>query len=117
MVYLQHMLTSTSSSSANVVTPQPTSILILDRLVQTEAMLVSFIAEHSLCFSITGSLIELVKEIAKDEAVMKYLHMHRATALYKLSYALALSWKEELVAHLKVTPFSLNMDESTSSNT
>ena len=107
----------TSSSSTNVVTPQPTSVHILDRPVQTEAMLVSFIAEHSLSFSITGSLIELVKEIAEDEAVMKCLHMHRTTASYKLSYGLALSWKQELVAHLKVTPFSLNMDESTSSNT
>ena len=43
--------------------------------------------------------------------------MHRTTASYKLSYGLALSWKQEVVAHLKVTPFSLNMDESTSSNT
>ena len=76
---------NTSSSSTNVVTPQPMSVHILDRLVQTEAMLVSFIAEHSLSFSITGSLIELVKEIAKDEAVMKRLHMHRTTASYKLS--------------------------------
>ena len=107
----------TSSSSTNVVTPQPTSVHILDILVQTEAILVSFIAEHSLSFSITGSLIELVKEIAKDEAVMKRLHMHRTTGSYKLSYGLALSWKQELVAHLKVTSFSLNMDESTSSST
>ena len=107
----------TSSPSTNVVTPQPTSVHILDRLVQTEAMLVSFIAEHSLSFSITESLIELVKEIAKDEAVRKCLHMHRTTASYKLSFCLALSWKQELVAHLKVTPFSLNMDESTSNNT
>ena len=43
--------------------------------------------------------------------------MHHTTASYKLTHGLALVWKNELIDHMKVVPFSLNMDESTLTNT
>ena len=43
--------------------------------------------------------------------------MHRTTASYKLTHGLSLIWKNELIDHMKVVPFSLNMEESTSTNT
>ena len=82
-----------------------------------EATLVALIAEHSLPFFLSESLIELAKELSKDEAALKRLHMHRATASYKLTYGLGLTRQNELTNILRETPFLLNMDESTSSNT
>ena len=89
----------------------------LDRVANMEAMLVAFIAEDRLLFPLSESLIELVKDLSKDKAGLERLYMHRTTASYKLTYGLHLTWHNELTNILRETPFSLNMDESTSSNT
>ena len=102
---------STTASS-----PFKPSVHMLDRIANMEAMLVAFITEHSLSLSLSESLIELAKELSKDEAALKRLHMHRTTASYKLTYGLGLTWQNELTNILRETPFLLNMDESTSSN-
>ena len=91
------------------------SVHVLDWVANMEDMLVTFIAEHSLSLSLSESSIELVKELSKDEAAMKRLHMHRTTASYKLTYGLDLNWQNELTNILCETAFSLNMGESTSS--
>ena len=56
-------------------------------------------------------------ELSKDSSALKKLKMHRTTASYKLTHGLSLIWKNELIDHMKVVPFSLNMEESTSTNT
>ena len=104
-------LSATASSSFKP------SVHMLDRVANMEAMLVAFIAEHSLSFSLSENKIQLAKEFSKDEAALKMLHMHRVTASYKLTYGLGLTWQNELTNILCETPFLLNMDESTSSNT
>ncbi|KFM68021.1 hypothetical protein X975_22769, partial [Stegodyphus mimosarum] len=40
--------------------------------------------------------------------------MSRTTACYKMKYGLAKTIKENIIKTLKETPFSLNLDESTS---
>ena len=103
---------STTASS-----PFQPSVYVLDRVTNMKAILVAFIAEYSLSFSLSESLIELAKEVSEDEAALKRLHMHKTTTSYKLTYGLGLIWKNELTNILRETPFSLNMDVSTSSNT
>ena len=78
---------STTASS-----PFKPSVHVLDRVANMETMLVAFIAEHSLSFSLSENLIQLAKEFSKDEAALKRLHMHRVTASYKLTYGLGLTW-------------------------
>ena len=103
--------------SSNDSTPSRPTCHVLDRVANYEAMIVAFTAEHSLSFNTCEGLVELAKELAKDEAALKRVKMHRTTASYKLVYGLGLTWRNELISCLKITPFSLNMDESTSTNT
>ena len=96
--------------------PPKTSVHIMDRVANFEAMLVGFIAENSLSFSMSERLIALTKEFAKDRVALKKLKMHRTTASYKLIHGLGKTVQDELTEKLRTTPFSMNMDESTSSN-
>ena len=84
---------STSLSNRPDVPPTPTNTL-------------------SLSLSLSLSL-----ELSKDNPALKKLKMHRTTASYKLTHGPALVWKNDLIYHMKVVPFSLNMDEPTSTNT
>ena len=61
-------------------------------------------------------LIDFAKECAKDPKVLSRLRMHRTTASYKLTYGVGKMFHENLLNKLRITPFSLNLDEATSSN-
>ena len=111
-----HFEASTSPSNTPDVPPTPT-VHILDRVANMEAMVVVFLAEHSLSFTLSDKLIKLSLELSKDSPALKNFKMHRTTASYKLTHGFALVWKNELIDHMKGVPFSLNMDESTSTNT
>ena len=58
-----------------------------------EAMVVAFLAELSLSFTLSDKLIELSFELGKKSPALKKLKMHRTTASYKLTHGLALAWK------------------------
>ena len=107
---------STSPSNTPDVPPTPT-VHILDRVANMEAMVVAFLAEHSPSFTLSDKLIELSAELNKDSTALKKLKMLRTITSPKLTYGLALVWKNESIDHMKVVPFSLNLDESTSTNT
>ena len=107
---------STSPCNTSDV-PPTTTVHILDRVVNMETMVVAFLAENSLLLTLSDKLIELSLELSKDIPALKKLQMHCTTASYKLTHGLALVWENELIDHMKVVPFSLNMDESTSTNT
>ena len=64
----------------------------------------------------SDKLIALAKELCKDQAALKRLKMHRTTASHKRTYGLSRTFKQVLVSTLQSVSFSLNMDESTSSN-
>ena len=56
--------------SATAGSPFKSSVHVLDKVANMEAMLVAFIAEHSLPFSLSESLIDLANELSKDEAAL-----------------------------------------------
>lgn len=87
-----------------------------ERIVNSEAMLLSFIAEKSLPFAIAPDLVDLVKALSADQKTLNHLTMHRTTASYKMTHGIAKTYHEALIRHLQNTFFSLNMDESTSIN-
>ena len=66
---------------------------VLDRADNMETMLVAFIAEHRLPFSLSEGLVELVKGLSKHEGALKRLCMHKMTASYKLTYGFGLTWQ------------------------
>ncbi|GFR03718.1 60S ribosomal protein L18 [Trichonephila clavata] len=79
-----------------------------------QEVLITFIAENSLSFNVAPNLIELCKQLSRDQAALNSLEMSRTTACYKMKYGLAKTIKENIIKTLKKTPFSLNLDESTS---
>ncbi|GFR20367.1 long-chain-fatty-acid--CoA ligase 5 [Trichonephila clavata] len=87
---------------------------IVTRKARQEVFITSFIAENSLSFNADPDLIELCKQLSRDQTVLNSLEMSRTTACYKMKYGLAKTIKENIIKTLKETPFSLNLDESTS---
>ncbi|GFW22107.1 hypothetical protein TNCV_1632371 [Trichonephila clavipes] len=53
------------------------------------------------------------QELSRDQTALNS-EMSRTTACYKMKYGLAKTIKENIIKTLKETPFSLNLDESTS---
>lgn len=97
--------------------PAPATLTPLsDRVSNAEATVLAFTAENSLSFSLVPGLIELAKSLACDKKSLDGLGMNRTTASYKTKFGVGKTFRDELVKVMKVTKFSLNMDESTSSN-
>lgn len=81
--------------------PEPLTS-ISDRTVNSELMLVSFLAEKSLPFSLAPDILELAKALSKkDRKVVNEMKMHRTAATYKLQYGVAKTFQEKLSEDLK----------------
>lgn len=81
-----------------------------------EAQLLGFMAERGMPFTHSADLIRLAQNMAKDIKVLNAMSMDRTTASYKLNFGLAKYFQDRLDKVLQGTFFSLNMDESTSTN-
>ena len=77
-----------ATSSEAITVPSTLIVHVLDRVANFEAMVVAFLAEHSLPFSLSSDIIELAKELAKDSSALKKLKLHRTTASYELTHGL-----------------------------
>ena len=93
---------------------QPRPVTMTDRQIHAESLICSFICENNLPLNIAPKLIELCKEMSRDQNALSNLSMERPTAAYKIKYGLAVVDHVRLVHLMKTTPFSLNIDESTS---
>ena len=71
--------------------------------------------QHSLFLCVVDPIYQLAKEFSKDPTTLSKLHMHRTTASYKL-FGVVKTMQDQLVVNLKNVPFSLNLDEATSTN-
>ena len=89
--------------------------LLLDRVANMEAICVAFIAEYSLSFSISKSLIKLVRVAQRWNCFEKISHVQDDSFIE--THGFDLTWLNELTNNLRETPFSLNIDDSTSTNT
>ncbi|XP_053397560.1 uncharacterized protein LOC128556423 [Mercenaria mercenaria] len=87
-----------------------------DRVHHSEAMLLGFVAEHSLSLTMMPRLINLAQTLAKDKKALDALSMDRTTASYKLIYGMKKTVHERTIECMREQPFSLNIDESTSTN-
>ena len=91
--------------------PLPPAISLNDRKAHAEAFLVSFIAEHSLPFSVMPQLVPFVQELSKDSRTLQSLSMSRITAAYKMRDGLGASISEDIIKDLRKSFFSMNVDE------
>ena len=75
-------------------------IPISDRTSDTEAMILGYIAEHSLPLSLADSLKNLIQEASRDPQSLSGLSLSKQTASSKMNYGLAKTCTEEIVAKL-----------------
>ena len=68
------MFSNTPSTSTTTTTPQLT-IHIIDHVCNIEAMVYAFLAEYSLSFSLAEPMIRMCKELSKNSAALKRLHI------------------------------------------
>ena len=87
-----------------------------DRLAHNEAFIVSFIAENSLPFTMAPKLIEFAKFLARDSKVLAKIKMSRETAAYNLTEGLGPIIKSKVIASMRDSYFSMNVDECFSNN-
>ncbi|XP_033638505.1 uncharacterized protein LOC117299151, partial [Asterias rubens] len=91
------------------------TVPLIDRVADSQAMVLGVIAEHSMPMTMAPVVIALAKELAKDSKMLSTLSMDRTSAGYKM-YGLEKTFRDKTLAHIKHSPFCLNIDESTSSN-
>ncbi|CAG2201584.1 unnamed protein product [Mytilus edulis] len=104
-------------SSAELKQPAPASLTSFqDRVTNMESMVVAFTSENSLSFSLVPKMLELAKTLSDDKKALDSITMNRTTASYKTRFGVGKTFEEDLIRCLKTSCFSLNMDESTSSN-
>ena len=89
---------------------------MVDRVAQAQAMVLGFVAEHTLPYAIVPDIIALAQELSRDPKAMASMSMDRTNASYKMRFGLAKSFEEDMCEELRTTSFSLNIDEATSSN-
>ena len=61
-------------------------------------------------------LLNLAKELAKDQKALDGNSMDRTSATYKMKFGLAKTFHEKTIEHLDNGFFSLNLDEATRNN-
>jgi hypothetical protein len=77
---------------------------------------VSFISDFSLPISLSGPLLDYVKEMASDPLALSFVKMQKDSATYKLKYGMAYLLRQRLIETLRRQKFSINLDECTANN-
>lgn len=80
---------------------------------KAEIKLSLYFAEHNVAFSAMDHLIDLLKEIIVDSKIVKDMKLKRTKCTEIIKNVIGESETKELVDILKVTPFSIMIDEST----
>ena len=101
-------------TSDNTCAPRISPPSFKDRVSQQQAMVCSFISEHTLPFSIAPHLIKFAQALASDHKALQALSMERFCATYKLTHGVHEVTRKRIVNKLRTVPFSINLDEATS---
>lgn len=107
---------STISPDKPIQPPRKPTTPLVDRVATMEAMILSVMAENSMPLTFAPVLVDIARACSLDPKALAHVKLSPASAAFKLKYGLAQTILQSLVADLKVTPFSLNVDEATSSN-
>lgn len=104
------------SEQSSALPSTPAAIPLSARVITSQPTVLGFMAEHSLPFSIAPHLINLSKELARDQKALSSLSMDRTSASIKMRFGLAETLFAETIGNIQSMPFSLNIDEATSNN-
>ncbi|XDV26551.1 hypothetical protein PO909_030216 [Leuciscus waleckii] len=107
----QNQASAAEKISGSVKLPVP----MCNRIANGEAMVLAVIAEHSRPLTMAPVLVELSQGLAADKALSQIKLSHTA-ASYKMVDGMGHTFAEKTFSNLRGYPFSLNVDESTSSS-
>ena len=88
-------------------------ISLTDRTANMEAMILAFVAEHSLPLSLADPLVTLIKEASRDPKALNHVCLSKTTASNKMKFGLGKTLTQEIISKLRGGSFSLNTDEAT----
>ena len=91
----------------------PPAVPVKDRIVSQEAMLLGFLAENTLPFTMAPKVIELTKAMSADKTTLSKLSVSRTTASYKMRFGLAKTIEDQHSQELQNTFSFLKTDEAT----
>nr|CAH7750005.1 unnamed protein product [Callosobruchus chinensis] len=83
------------------------------RIKKTELKLTGFLTEHNIPFRCADHLTEILKECFTDSKIAKGIKLHRTKATKIAANVLGFCSEQEINALLKITKFSLIIDEAT----
>ncbi|GBM15433.1 hypothetical protein AVEN_199681-1 [Araneus ventricosus] len=106
-IYGLHPMFSSAEISTETHIPRPL-IPLIDRVANSGAMLLSFLAEKSLPFS---DLLQLIKGMSHDKKELIRITMHRTPASYKLRFGVSKTITENVVEDLKKGKFLLRVNK------
>lgn len=86
---------------------------IAKKTTEAEIRISSFLIEQDISFNTADHLCSLIKSLDPDSQVLKNIRCNRTKATLITQNVIGLSSFEELIELLKITPFSLIIDEST----
>ncbi|CAM1291290.1 FBN1 (predicted) [Pycnogonum litorale] len=112
---LHPMFVKAGEVREQVAKPKPI-IPISDRVYQQQAMILGVIAENSLSLTTAPLFLEVAKELGKDRKALASNSMDRTSASYKMTHGLQKTIMHRTLDSIRQAPFSLNIDESTSSS-
>ncbi|XP_055031854.2 uncharacterized protein [Misgurnus anguillicaudatus] len=79
-------------------------------------MVLGTLAEHSLPFTMAPVIVELAQTLAKDKVALSGMKLSRTSAKYKMVHGLGKTFSDRILSNTGKLPFSLNLDEATSSS-
>ena len=82
-----------------------------------EAIVLAVMAENAIPLTLAPVIVDLAKACSTDPQALSGLQLSPSSAAYKIRFGLAKTASQTLASDLKYTPFSLNIDEATCSNT
>ncbi|KAL5010546.1 hypothetical protein ScPMuIL_012851 [Solemya velum] len=112
---LYPMFVKAGAVREQVAKPKPI-IPISDRVYQQQVMILGVLAENSLPLTMAPLFLETAKELGKDRKALASNSMDRTSASYKMSHGLQKTIMDRTLDNIRQAPFSLNIDESTSSS-
>ncbi|CAL8363093.1 unnamed protein product [Boreogadus saida] len=81
-----------------------------------KAMVLGTLAEHSLPFIMAPVIVNLARKLAEDKVALSRMKLSRTTAQYKMVHGLGKTFSDRILRNTGKLPFSVNLDEATSSS-
>ena len=82
--------------------PAPKLIPLVDHTANMESMILSFMAENNLSFTLAPKLVELLIECAADPKVLSSVSLTPCSAAYKLTYGVSDFLKSGIIESMRI---------------